>query len=157
MLQKVLLALTLILIINTISTSVLAPTPPPGYYLQTNKQADKETKVYFTKKVKQIATIKGIPPKFLLSIWQEESRSKLWVKEGTSGELSPFQIMPSTAKHYNCKSSWSYNRLHGALCSAKIISRLNCKSYLHKAAKYNTGRCNRINQYARNVYGRMRR
>lgn len=153
MLPKVLLILTLISLTINIA---YAPTLLPGFYLHTNIQADKETKRRYIKKIKQIATIKGIPPKFLLSIWQEESRSKLWVKEGLDGELTPFQIMPGTAKHYSCKDSWSYNRLHGALCSAKIISRFNCRNYLRKAAKYNTGRCNRVNAYSRNVYRRFR-
>lgn len=152
MLPRVLLILTLMLMINFVSHSeIYAPTLLPGFYLQS---AINE-KVYYTKKVKQIAVIKNISPSFLLSIWEEESRQKGWVKKGTSGELSPFQIMPSTAKYYNCNDNWSSSLIRSGLCSAKIISRFNCRNYLRKAAKYNTGRCYRVNQYARNVYKRM--
>ncbi len=138
------------MISSIISTSVLAPVMLPGFNLINNS-------INYTKKVKQIATVHGIPPKFLLSIWQEETRQAVWARRGTSGEYGPFQIMPNTAKYYKCKGRWKTNFTHNALCSAEIISQFNCRNYLRKAAKYNTGRCNRVNQYARNVYKRMRK
>lgn len=154
MLQKLLsISITSSLLLIFAVPVVYAPTKLPGFYIQS---AINE-KVYYTKKIKQIAIIKGIPIKFLLSIWEEESRQALWVKKGGHGELSPFQIMPSTAKFYNCNDNWSSSLIRSGLCSARIISQLKCRSWLQKAAKYNTGRCGRVNQYARNVYKRMLR
>lgn len=149
---KVLLTSTMSsILLMFLVVSASAPTKLPGFYIQSTID-----KSYYTEKIKQIAIIKGIPVKFLLSIWEEESRQALWVKKGGHGELSPFQIIPSTAKHYNCNDNWSSSLIRSGLCSAKIISQLKCRNYLGIAAKYNTGRCNRINQYARNVYKRMK-